>query len=177
MHVCVCIRGCVFVCLCIWACVCYLFLLIRIFCLYCFFICNSSRPFQNGPSIICSKNGDYYYHHHVCAFFFFFFFFFFFIFFYFLFCPPFLSVFVFQHFSPREDCLDSRLIRFLASHIWMTQRNEAYDTVPWNLFLTSVVVQWLCLLIGAAVVAGMGSNLTQPFLKYLHQLWSWTGIL
>ena len=39
----------------------------------------------------------------------------------------------------------------------------------------------------AAVVAGVGSNLTQPsgishfslynfFLKYLHQLWSWAGI-
>ena len=107
----------------------------------------------------------------------FFLFFVFYLFFLFFSVLLFFLYLFFNIFSPREYCLDSRLIRFLASHIWMTQRNEAYNTVPWNLFLTSVVVQWLCLLICAAVVAGMGSNLTQPFLKYLHQLWSWTGIL
>ena len=62
-------------------------------------------------------------------------------------------------------------------------REIKHNTVPWNLFFNkrsgAVVVspdsEWL----GAAVVAGVGSNLTQPsgfkflplhfFLKYLHQ--------
>ena len=68
-------------------------------------------------------------------------------------------------------------------------REIKHNTVPWNLFFNkrsgAVVMSPVSEGLGAA---GVGSNLTQSsgisyfslytlFLKYLHQYWSWAGIL
>ena len=71
-------------------------------------------------------------------------------------------------------------------------REIKHNTVPWNLFFNkrsgAVVMSPDSKGLGAAIVAGVGSSLTQPsgisyfslytfFLKYLHQYWFWAWIL